>query len=92
MNEEGGGWEEGMDGVGAGRVLRQRFVMYTGWASLLDTGTVWVRYNDGTQLGLALHHNGHTASTDRQAGVTQPASSLRHSHIIYVNQGSKSQR
>ncbi|CAG5129902.1 unnamed protein product [Candidula unifasciata] len=33
-------------------VLCQVFVPYVGWASLYATGTVWVLYNDGTQLGV----------------------------------------
>ncbi|KAK7496407.1 hypothetical protein BaRGS_00012329 [Batillaria attramentaria] len=33
-------------------VVRQTFVPYTGWASQLASGAVWIRYNDGTQLGV----------------------------------------
>ncbi|KAK3776149.1 hypothetical protein RRG08_017084 [Elysia crispata] len=37
---------------GAGDVVRQLFVPYTGWASLHATGAVWILYNDGTQVGI----------------------------------------
>ncbi|BFZ24227.1 hypothetical protein BsWGS_27266 [Bradybaena similaris] len=33
-------------------VISQVFVPYIGWASLYSTGTVWILYNDGTQLGV----------------------------------------
>ena len=36
----------------ASPVLRQAFVAYTGWASQLANGTIWIRYNEGTQLGV----------------------------------------
>lgn len=33
-------------------VMRQTFVAYTGWATQLANGTIWIRYNEGTQLGV----------------------------------------
>lgn len=33
-------------------VISQVFAPYIGWASLYSTGTVWILYNDGTQLGV----------------------------------------
>ncbi|KAL8570276.1 hypothetical protein ACOMHN_011298 [Nucella lapillus] len=33
-------------------VVRQTFVPYTGWASQMANGTIWIHYNEGTQLGV----------------------------------------
>ncbi|CAL1530888.1 unnamed protein product [Lymnaea stagnalis] len=32
--------------------IRQVFVPYSGWASFYASGSVWILYNDGTQLGV----------------------------------------
>ena len=34
-------------------VMRQAFVAYTGWATQLGNGSIWVHYNEGTQLGVS---------------------------------------
>ncbi|XP_076467954.1 uncharacterized protein LOC143298839 isoform X2 [Babylonia areolata] len=37
---------------GRSAVVRQTFVAYTGWASQLASGAIWIHYNEGTQLGV----------------------------------------
>lgn len=41
---------EGSDDLS--HVVRQAFVPYTGWATQLASGAVWIHYNDGTQLAV----------------------------------------
>lgn len=43
------------DMVESSVVVRQMFVPYTGWATQMADGAIWIRYNDGTQLGMHCH-------------------------------------
>ncbi|XP_070197186.1 serine/threonine-protein kinase PLK4-like isoform X2 [Littorina saxatilis] len=43
--------DSGLDEQGS-QVLCQTFVAYTGWATQFTNGSICIRYNDGTQLGI----------------------------------------